>query len=303
MKHLVLGIGGALGNEVVNVLLEQHKQVVGVSRLPMRVDIETRRVDLNDADATLRALQDAGVLYYCVGVAEASASENKAMLAHVIAAAKKAKAKLVYMDCIEYYGKIDFTQPIDENRAYDTAVPQARIRQALVELVKQSEIPYLIVRSPLLYGPRNVKSCLYPALLAPILAGRKGQFVGKRYTRYPYAYVEDVARALVLLAGIDSLYGQIWHAPVDASVSLSTISQLLQEHLQRPVKIQTTPFLVSRVLGTLLPLLKQAHAQRDQFDADCVWDDSKFRRQFPMFETTPFAQGMIAMVESFTPKR
>lgn len=54
-----------------------------------------------------------------------------------------------------------------------------------------------------------------------------------------------------------------------------------------------------KILALFIPMLKEAGEMAYQFNSDYVMSFDKFKRQFPEFKVTPYAQGIREMIRNF----
>ena len=177
-------------------------------------------VDGADAAALARACADASVIYLLLNAHYVDWYRLfPARLVAAIGAASAVGARLVYHDSIYLYGEADGPLREDLPAAATTAKGRLRAEMAatFMTAVEEGRIEGTIGRSADVYGPGALNSAYGSTFgqrhFYPLLAGRTVNVIGDADVPHAYAYVDDVARGLAVLAREPSALGRAWHLP------------------------------------------------------------------------------------------
>ena len=178
------------------------------------------RVDGADAEAVTRACDDAGVVYLLLNAHYIDWYEAfPPRLQAAIIGASTASARLVYHDNLYLYGPS--TEPYTEDHPADAATRKGKLRADMAALLEAElaggRIEAAIGRSADMYG-RGALNSSYDSTLGqrhfyPLLAGKAVNVLGDIDAPHVYAFVDDVARQLIVLGREPEAAGSAWHLP------------------------------------------------------------------------------------------
>ncbi len=218
--HVILGTG-PVGTWIANTVIARGDRVRLVNRSGkrpalLRGEAQIVAADVSDAIAAAAAADGASVVYQALNPPYHRWHELfPALQDGALAAAKAAEARYVSIDNLYMYDS--FSGPISE----DTAVQprsrkgelRARMAAAVLAAHERGEVCASILRSSDYYGPGVTASAFGERVFPPILAGKAGEALGSLDIPHSYAYIEDVARAAVVLGSSDEAAGGVWIAP------------------------------------------------------------------------------------------
>ncbi|HWT49454.1 MAG TPA: NAD-dependent epimerase/dehydratase family protein [Mycobacterium sp.] len=307
--HVVLGGAGAIGGAVINTLRERQLEAVAVERSKTVRHVTTLRADLRDAAQTLRVAAHATHVYLCVGIpynTRAWRAEWPTVMRNTIGACQETGARLIFIDNAYMYGA-PLAVPFSEIHSQNTHTRKGAVRKAVADTLLAAHcagaVRAVIGRSADFYGPGAVNTNLYQVVLKRMLAGKAPKSICRVDVGHTYAYSLDNSRALVNLALDESAYGQVWHLPVGEPVTIEELTAMLNVILSTNLKPIVVPRPIRRVLTGFVKPLREINEVLYQFDNPYIMSDRKFRERYPEFKVTPYAEGMRAMVESFTQQR
>lgn len=297
--HAVLGAGGAVGRATLQAI-EAH----GLDAKALR----QADADATDAEALIRVLGDADVVYHCVGLPYASALWARgfpAMSEALVTACERTGTAIVYLDNVYLYGPAPLPVPFDEETPRHPPSRKGAARKRAVEIVmnahRAGRVRAVVGRAADFYGPGAVNSPFYISFLENILRGRPPQVVMPEGPLHTYAYTGDIGRALVALALDDVAFGEEFHLPVGPPMRVSDMAALFNAELGTDLAPRHIPDLALRGLALFTPLLREVREMRYQYRTDYILCDRKFRDRFPDFAPTPYRDGVAAMVRAFRP--
>lgn len=210
---LVLGVTGGIGGAVAQRMIRSGWHVKALMRSPSAmVNPVVERVagDAMDAGAVAKAAQGADVIVHAVNPPGYRDWPKLVlpMIDNSIAAAKSAGARILLPGTVYNYGPDSFPL-IREDALQNPSTRKGRIRveleRRLQAVAERSEAKVLIVRAGDYFGPGAANNWFGQGL---ITAGRRPKVVrqpGKAGIAHQWAYLPDVAEAMVQLLERPSL--------------------------------------------------------------------------------------------------
>lgn len=299
---LVLGFG-PVGRATTAQLLAcgSHVRVAQRSRpadLPAGVTFTA--CDVLDAASVAAAFEGAAQVVVSIGFAydgKVWLRDWPRAMANIIDAASTSGARIVFLDNLYMYGPQ--TAPLTETMPLTDAGRKPAARAAVTrqwqEAAASGKVRFAALRAPDFYGPGAQQSQLGDTAFGALARGKAAQLVLPPDTPHDFAYVPDIARAIVLLLDApDSDFNQVWHMP---SAPTQTPREILALAQPAP-RIHAVPLALLPLLGLVVPFLRELAEMRFQFDRPYTVDASRFARRFN-FVPTPFAVGVRETAAAF----
>lgn len=216
--HVVAG-AGPLGLSVVDQLTAAGIRVRLITRRgssEVQERVEVLAANLADPDDALRAFEGAAVVFHCASPPYAQWPElHPPLMRGVIAGAGETGAKLVFGDNLYAYGPVD--GPLTEDLPAAARGPNGRTRADIAKMLldahQQGRVRATIGRGSNYIGPRCVGSTVGTRVFANVLKGKPAQVLGDPDVPHAVTYIEDFARALIVLGERDQALGRVWHVP------------------------------------------------------------------------------------------
>lgn len=299
--HVVLGAAGAVGSLLVTELRSTGTPVRAVHRRPLaeQPGVENVLADVADPAGAAAAVAGAAVVYVCVQPAYTRWLPEFPPLVHTIAdAATRAGARLVMLDNLYGYGPID--APMTEDRPLVASTRKGRVRAAIAEDLLsrhvRGDLAVTLGRASDYVGPAGAS---IPNLLtlAPAATGKRGRWLGRLDQPHSLSYTADVARHLAVLGLDDRAYGRAWHLPVAPALTgaeFVTLTHRLAGVDARPGLV--TP-LMNRLLGLIVPDVREGNELMYEFTRPFVVDDAAFRQTFGG-QATPLEDAVAASLDA-----
>jgi len=170
---LVTGANGFIGSHLVEYLQDRGDQPFAMVRKTSRLDnladrsVDYRYAGLDDVDALSEAMQGVEIVYHVAGLTAAFESEtlervNSTGTANVMEAARRASGgprRVVYLSSLEAAGQSHHECARAEHHIPEPFTHYGRSKfggeQAAWRAACQGDIEVVIVRPPLVYGPRD----------------------------------------------------------------------------------------------------------------------------------------------------
>ncbi|MCL4811498.1 MAG: NAD-dependent epimerase/dehydratase family protein [Vicinamibacteraceae bacterium] len=297
----ILGAGGVIGRELSPLLAAYTDRVRQVSRTPQAVHAsdETVAADLLDAASTADAVAGSEVVYLVAGLrydARVWAEQWPRVMTNVIDACRRHRCRLVFLDNVYAYGLVEgpMTEETPYNPCSRKGEVRARIATMLSEAVRRGELEAMIVRAADFYGPRALLSLTHATVTSRLTRGKAPQWVGDPSKVHTFSYTPDVARSLAVLGNTPSAYGQTWHALTSPEpITGEGFVRLACELAGRPFRLQRAPRWLLRVMGLVVPELRENMEMMYQFEHDYRFDSGKLARAFAL-RATEYREGLAA---------
>ena len=301
-RHVVFGTG-QIGRAVVAQLVAQGQQVVAVNRSG-RGDLPGADViaaDAADPSVTTGLCAGADVVYFCLNAVhyERWVAEFPPLQRGVLTGAQRAGARLVVLDNLYAYGPPNgrrLVESIEPNPTSAKAATRAAMTAELLEAHRLGRTEVTIGRASDYFGPGTTRSALGESVFGPALNGGRAQVMGDPDTLHSYSYTPDVATGLITLGAAPDAVGRIWHLPVpEACTTRQLIDQVYALAGHRP-RLLAAGRTTLRLLGAVLPELREYRHTLYQFTEPWVVDDNAFRTAFGGY-ATPLADALAATVD------
>ena len=137
-----------------------------------------------------------------------------------MAAATRTGARLVFPANVWIYGRGRPNDPVDERRAPSPCSMKGRARASMEEAIRASRARFVMVRIPEFYGP-HVRTLTGPPLKR-LARGGTAMWVGPADRDVEFAFMPDVARALLEIGLAEGVDGELFHLPGFAPTTASS---------------------------------------------------------------------------------
>ncbi len=295
----ILGANGVIGRELSKQLLNYTDQIRQVSRQPKKVNVNDTLMtaDLLNYEDVRKAVAGSEVVYLVAGLkydTKVWEAEWPKVMQHVISACKESGSKLVFFDNVYAYGLVNgmMTEDTPFNPCSRKGEVRAKIATMLLEEVKARNIQGMIVRAADFYGHGATLSMVHSTVVERLHAKKGPQWMGDPKRIHTFTYTPDAGRSVAVLGNTPSAFNQTWHALTSKErITGEELVRLACAQTGRPYAIQTLPKLGLRVLGLFIPMLRELVEMMYQFDADYVFDSTKFESTFNL-QATSYELGM-----------
>jgi nucleoside-diphosphate-sugar epimerase len=220
---------------------------------------------------------------------------------NIVDAASRSNTRVVFVDNLYQLG------PQSAPRTEDMPLSEAGAKPAILaevtriwqEAARTGRVRFAALRCTDFYGPGVPVSHLGSSAFGPLAKGGRAFLLAPPDTPHDFAYVPDIARAvLTLLDAPDDAYGQAWNMPCAPTRTPREILTLGAKALGVKPKLLAIPLALLPLLGRFVPFMREVADVGFTWDRPYIVDGSKFRRRFG-FETTPYEVGAPATALSF----
>jgi nucleoside-diphosphate-sugar epimerase len=308
MTQLTVILGfGAVGRATTDALLARGDRVCVAQRsrpgdLPPHADF--RRCDVLDADSVRQAIAGADQVVLAVGFPY-DRKVWKAVwvptITNVVEACAAAGARLIFLDNLYQLGPQ--TKPRREDMALTTRGAKPAILTEVTRIwtaaAQAGRVRVAALRCTDFYGPNVPVSHVGSTGLGALAQGKSALMLAPPDTPHDFAYVPDIARAIVtLLDAPDDAYGQVWNMPCAPTRTPRQILRLGAQALGVKLRLLAIPLPLLPILGLVVPFMREVADVGFTWDRPYEVDGSKFTRRFG-FKVTPYEVGVPATALSF----
>ncbi len=291
--HVVFGASGGAGKAIVRELVAQGLPVRAVNRsgaADVPEGVVCVAADATDLASMKAACQGASVIYHAVNVPYPQWQEVlPPAMDNFIATAEAENARLVYVDNLYMYGKVD--GPMRESTPVNPCSRKGQLRADLAATLlgahDKGRVQAVIARGSDFYGPGVLNAGLGEMVLAPALVGKTANAVGDLDMPHTYTYIDDFARAVVTLATRDEALGKVWHTPNAEALSTRQMLEMIYNEAGQSPNYRSAPGILLTAMGLFNPMIRELKEMVYQFEMPFVVDNSEYDRVFGDVMPTP----------------
>lgn len=301
--QVILGSGGAIGNDLAKELNTNKSKIRLASRSPKKINTDDELIicDLTKQDNVEKAVKGCDVAYLTVGLPYRSKiwqEQWPVVMKNTISACKKHQTKLVFFDNIYMYHP-NKLNPMNEETEVSPCSKKGKVRAEIAQLVldemESGALDAMIVRAADFYGPGVKNSVLNEVVFNNLKSGKKANWFCSVNHLHNFTYTPDAAKATALLGNTATAYGQIWHLPTAAPVTGKQWIEKIALELGVKPKTQVASRFIIRAMGLFNPIMKELVEMLYQYDRDYNFDSSKFENTFH-FKATPIDEGIKQVI-------
>ncbi len=300
---------GAVGRATTQALLTRGEAVCVAQRsrpadLPAQAAFKP--CDVLDADAVRRAVGPASQVVLAVGFpydARVWRTAWPKAMTNLVEACAATRARMVFVDNLYMLGPQREPQREDMPLATLGAKPAIRseVTRIWMAAATAGRVRVAALRAPDFYGPGVAVSHLGSTGFGALARGRPAFLLAPPDTPHDFAYVPDIARAVMtLLDAPDDAYGQVWNMPCAPTRTPREMLRLGAEALHVRLRIIAVPLKLLPLFGLVAPFMREVADVSFTWDRPYQVDASKFTRRF-WSDVTPIEVGAPATARSFVP--
>ncbi|HEX4181547.1 MAG TPA: NAD-dependent epimerase/dehydratase family protein [Caulobacteraceae bacterium] len=303
-ETVILG-HGAVGRAVTRALAARGEAVRVAQRgqpgdLPAGASFTA--CDVFDAGAVRRAIDGAAQVVLAVGIPYDSRVWRTAWpktITNVVEACAETGARLVFVDNLYQLGAQNEPRREDMPLTAKGQKPAILSEVTRIWMAARDRVRIAALRCPDFYGPGVAVSHLGASAFGELAKGKAAQLVVPPDTPHDFAYVPDIARAVVtLLDAPDDAYGQVWNAPCAPTRTPREILRIGAEAIGVKAKTLAIPFGLMPILGLFSRFMLEVVDVGFTWDRPYQVDARKFTGRF-WSDVTPYEIGAAATARSF----
>ena len=260
MKVVVTGATGFIGGHVAGEFARRGVGVVALHRRPAAPPTVpgvawTSFDEWERGGETADALVHAAAVRHRHGVPpEEYGRQNVALTERLLTGARGRVGRFVDVSSIAVFGWPK-ELPIDECRPFAPVGPYGRSKVRTEQMVRDSGLPFAIVRPSITYGPGDTNGMI-DKLFRLLRAGRY-RVVGSGASRVQLVYADDLAFAIAETALRPGLDGAEFICTYREPISILRLSTLAGEAAGRPVPSLRVPLPVALAAGVAFEALER----------------------------------------------
>ena len=295
MKQTILGAGGAIGIELAKALPTYTDDLRLVSRNPKKVNPTDSLfpADLSDRNQVFKAVEGSGIVYLTVGFDYNTKFWQQMwppLIKNTIDACLQSNARLVFFDNVYAIGG-DNVKHITENSPVSPTSRKGEVRaeidKLILDAIEKRNLNAIIARSADFFSDIKDKSLLMNIVYDNLAKGKKAQWFCNAKVIHSCSYTPDIAKGTAMLGNTTEAYSQIWNLPTDpAKITGEGWTDLFAAEMHTSNKLDVLPGWGMKALGLFVPILREMHEMRYQYDRDYFFDSSKFNSYFNFTPTT-----------------
>ena len=220
MKALVTGATGFVGSHLAEALRARGDEVTALVRSPAKaaalgpLGVRAIAGDLDDPASLARAVEGQDVVFHVAGLVAAGSEQeflrcNRDGTASLVSAAARAKvSRLVYVSSMAAGGPAPPGRPLTGTEPPNPVTAYGRSKLAGEAAVSSGRLPWVIVRPPTVYGPRDRE------VLKVFRMARWGvaPVFGDGSQQLSAVHGADLAQALIAAGTAAGTTGQVYYA-------------------------------------------------------------------------------------------
>ncbi len=304
MTILVLGYG-AVGRAVTLALAARGDTVrVGQRRRPADLPpgVGFTPCDLLDPQAVRAAVEGATQVVLAVGLPYDSRVWRVTwppVMTNLIAACAETGSRIVFIDNLYQLGRQTGPRREDMPLTRKGRKPAILSEVTRIWMGVRDRVKLAALRCTDFYGPGVPVSHLGSSGFGALAQGKPALLLAPPDTPHDFAYVPDIARAvLALLDAPDDAYGQVWNMPCAPTLTPRQILTLGARAIGVKPRINAIPFWLLPPMGLFVRFIGEMLDVGFTWDRPYVVDGRKFAERF-RFEVTPYELGAPATARAF----
>lgn len=299
--HVVTG-AGPVGSTVALQLAGAGEQVRLLTRTgsgPEHPLVERLRIDVSRPEQLGPALEGAVAVHHCIHGSRYDARTWRAELPvaerHVLAAAGRVGAVVVFPESLYSYGPVD--GPLTEDLPRAATTGKLGVRTELLAQRDASPTPTVSVAASDFYGPLVRNAHAGERLVPTVLAGRTMRVMGSLDEPHSFTYVPDLAAAMIRAAATPDLWDSFLHAPTAPAVTQRELVEQVAAAGGVPVpRTSAIPAWALRALGVVSRDTRELAETSYMFTGPFVLDSSRSQERLGL-APTPLGTGVKETVD------
>lgn len=298
-KALVLGATGGMGYALVHELVDRGVEVVAFSRRKERLDVlyqNESKVSIFSGDALVEkdvigAADGVDVIFHAVSFPYQEWMEKHPLCMEIIVrVAEKQQSKIALVDNIYAYGMQSKVE-VNEDTRKEPHTKKGKIRLAMENRLKRSNVPYLIVHMPDLYGP-NAENTILHETLKNVVLNKSANFVGNTKVAREFIFTLDGAKAMVELASREDTYNQNWNIPSAHPITGEEIIEILRKEVGYKKSIRTVSKTMIQFIGIFQPFMREMVEMMYLTEDPVILSGKKYEAKIGSIPQTPYKEGI-----------
>jgi len=273
---LVTGGTGFIGSHLVENLLSRNRKVRVLAMKTPLEEIENENLevirekgaeivygDLRDRESLDKSVQDVDIIFHLAAISRPMNipvhvyyDTNEIGTKNLLEACKNIKLKrFIHVSTVSVLGVSQEGRPLKEDDFQkptgDYGLSKLKGEQLALEYYKNHDIPVVVIRPPLTYGPR----CLARLIIFKFVQKRLFPLFKKGQAHMEFCYVDNMVQALLLTESRQDILGEVFNISDERFYTISEVVNTIAK-LERanPPLINNMPVWLGRLLGLVAEL-------------------------------------------------
>ena len=304
--HVVIGATGAYGYAVTKILLKNKINVRAIVRneekalrlFPENVDIV--KSDIFNRDKIIKDLNGASVIYIANNFPYKNWENYYISTENILNGAAISNSTVVFPGNVYGYGKFD-NLPVNEEHPLNAkgkkGILRNNIEKLLFEYYKKDKIGLVIPRFADFYGP-NVTNSLYGAMFIKAINNKKAIWPVNPDIPHNFTYIDDAAKATLLLLKNINSYGKVYHVSGDIITAREFINKIYNRQNLK-IKLKVISKIDLKLLAHFSSNINEIMELIYEYSEPYILDDRKFLNEYPEFRHTTYDEGINNTINWF----
>jgi nucleoside-diphosphate-sugar epimerase len=297
----ILGAAGAIGHSVGAELSRRKIPFRVIGREAAKLEqafagrAEIRPADINDADATARALEGTDTVIYAVGLPYPMHKLHPVLIRKAVEAMQKAGVSRMALSSSVYAYGAPQSERVSETHPREPQTRKGRYRKEQEDIALAANgsrgLKTLVLSLPDFYGPHATLS-LADQVFQGALAGKSANWIGPADTPHEFVFVPDAGPVLLDLLEKDGSFGEAWNFGGPGTITGRELIDEVYRLAGLKPKYRTAGPLVLRLGGLFSPLLRELVELHYLAVTPVILDDSKLIQHLGGVHKTSYGEGI-----------
>ncbi|WP_299623884.1 NAD(P)H-binding protein [uncultured Tateyamaria sp.] len=300
---IILGAKGRFGRAVATAFKAAGWTVTEQARHWPDADRAAHRVALScdDASALTQAVMGHDVIVNALNPPYPEWSVQVPRLTDAVLEAARVSGATVMIPGNVYNYGADMPPVLSETTPWRAQTRKGRIRIRMETAYRESGVQTIVLRGGDFLEAERTGNWFDSHIAAKAWTG-KLTYPGARGVVHTWAYLPDMARAMVELADIRSSLGQFEEFGFGGyAVDGDTLIAAVEAVTGKRMRVASMPWSVMRLMGLFSPLVREVMEMRYLWDVPHRVDQSKLEAALPAFQSTPFETAIAACLAPHAP--
>ena len=145
-------------------------------------------------------------------------------------------------------------------------------------LLNEKDLEVVVGRGSDFYGALVTNSTFGEMFFKAALSGKPTNLLGNVDLPHTYTYIKDFVTALVNLSNHQDSFGQVWHVPNVPTITTRQLVSIVEEQINRPIKIRAAGKLMVSFLGLFNPMLREMKEMMYEWEQPYIVEHKKYER-------------------------
>jgi nucleoside-diphosphate-sugar epimerase len=299
---------GPLGYWIMQELVQKNEEVKLISKsgnigyeLPVNVTMGT--CDATDPEQVFENCKEATVVYHCAMPPYTKWPEQfPPLMKGIVDGVSKAGAKLIFGDNLYMYGPTHGKE-ITEDLPYAANGHKGKTRALMAEMLldahKEGNVQVSIGRGSDFFGPHVINAAFGQMFFKPAFENKPVNLLGNIDQPHSLTYIQDFAKALIILAEEEKALGKAWHVPSAKAIPVSNVVQIIEQEMGKSIKKRVAGKFLISLLGLFDPMVREVKEMLYTWEDPYVVDSSKFENEFGL-KATPLEASLKETIAWFS---